>query len=230
MSRVGHIGTVKLAFVATPGTEEVEGFIKTLLGENSEVFDWIYCSDKNGFVKPQALILEPKDYEGWEEGLIFNDDLLLAESVGGNMEPGPKVHIASVRFAFLAEPRSGEAEDFVSIMLSENPNVLDWSYLRTEDNYYITPQPISMSEEKVKSFDRELDFNYLLPVVLKSGTYIEPMRFCDLFGDRGVWNEHPDYPRSDWQDEVANDDTLLGYWDWVDHRIEAEDREDDDDE
>jgi len=33
----------------------------------------------------------------------------------------------------------------------------------------------------------------------------------------GTWGEHPDYPVSDWQYEVANGDTRLGYWDWVEH-------------
>lgn len=31
----------------------------------------------------------------------------------------------------------------------------------------------------------------------------------------GVWGRHPDYPVSDWQYEVANDDTRQGYWEWV---------------
>lgn len=34
------------------------------------------------------------------------------------------------------------------------------------------------------------------------------------------WGEHPQYPRFDWKLSVGNDDTQLGYWDWVDHRIE----------
>ncbi|MFZ3482050.1 hypothetical protein [Sphingomonas sp. 3-13AW] len=31
----------------------------------------------------------------------------------------------------------------------------------------------------------------------------------------GVWGQHPDYAVSDWQYEVSNCDTRLGYWDWV---------------
>jgi len=33
--------------------------------------------------------------------------------------------------------------------------------------------------------------------------------------------EHPDYPREAWREEVAADATLLGYWLWVVHQIEA---------
>lgn len=33
-----------------------------------------------------------------------------------------------------------------------------------------------------------------------------------------VWAAEEDYPVADWQHEVANDDTRLGYWDWVQHR------------
>ncbi len=29
------------------------------------------------------------------------------------------------------------------------------------------------------------------------------------------WDENPDWPVEDWQIEVANDDTRLGYLDWV---------------
>jgi hypothetical protein len=36
----------------------------------------------------------------------------------------------------------------------------------------------------------------------------------DLPGD-DPWVEHPDHPVADWQAEVANDDTRLGYRDWT---------------
>ena len=29
------------------------------------------------------------------------------------------------------------------------------------------------------------------------------------------WDEHPQYPVEDWKYEVANDDTRLGYLEWV---------------
>jgi len=37
-----------------------------------------------------------------------------------------------------------------------------------------------------------------------------------------LWGEHPSNPRADWQHEVGNGDTNLGYWEWVVHR-ESED-------
>ncbi len=36
----------------------------------------------------------------------------------------------------------------------------------------------------------------------------------------GVWGSDPDYPVADWQYEVANDDTRLGYWEWVEAQRE----------
>lgn len=33
------------------------------------------------------------------------------------------------------------------------------------------------------------------------------------------WAEHPDHPVGDWQAEVMNGDTRLGYWDWVSARL-----------
>lgn len=36
------------------------------------------------------------------------------------------------------------------------------------------------------------------------------------------WGENPQYPVSDWQSEVRDGWTRLGYWDWVDNRIDNE--------
>jgi hypothetical protein len=35
------------------------------------------------------------------------------------------------------------------------------------------------------------------------------------------WDEHADYPVADWRHEVAEDNTRLGYIDWVNHQQEA---------
>ncbi|MCD6056507.1 MAG: hypothetical protein K0Q89_37 [Thermomicrobiales bacterium] len=34
--------------------------------------------------------------------------------------------------------------------------------------------------------------------------------------------EHDDYTLADWQYEVANGDTVLGYTEWVEHKLEAD--------
>ena len=31
----------------------------------------------------------------------------------------------------------------------------------------------------------------------------------------GHWGEHPDHKVEDWKQEVANDETRLGYWEWL---------------
>ncbi len=41
-------------------------------------------------------------------------------------------------------------------------------------------------------------------------------RMKQKFG--GVWGQHPDYPVADWQAEIENNDTRLGYWEWVEHQ------------
>lgn len=43
-----------------------------------------------------------------------------------------------------------------------------------------------------------------------------------------VWDEYTEFPRHDWAYEVENDDTNLGYWDWVRNKIEALEEEGDD--
>ncbi len=42
---------------------------------------------------------------------------------------------------------------------------------------------------------------------------------CDELGFE-FWSEHPEYPASDWQYLVANQDTRLGYWEWVAVQLE----------
>lgn len=36
------------------------------------------------------------------------------------------------------------------------------------------------------------------------------------------WGEYSPCPREDWKDDVLNDSTNLGYWDWVRHKIESD--------
>lgn len=43
----------------------------------------------------------------------------------------------------------------------------------------------------------------------------------------GHWEDHPDYPSSDWSDEVANGNTRLGYTDWVASMIDQDSESDD---
>ena len=38
--------------------------------------------------------------------------------------------------------------------------------------------------------------------------------------EEDVWQEHPRYEKWEWKAEVSNDDTILGYWEWVQHRLE----------
>lgn len=46
-----------------------------------------------------------------------------------------------------------------------------------------------------------------------------------LLADKyGYWKQHPKFPLADWQYEVANNDTRVGYWEWVATQL----REDDD--
>ena len=44
-----------------------------------------------------------------------------------------------------------------------------------------------------------------------------------LASRHGYWKEHPEFPVTDWQYEVQNDETRLGYWEWVVGKLEATD-------
>jgi hypothetical protein len=54
--------------------------------------------------------------------------------------------------------------------------------------------------------------------------YTDAQELAEQHG--GAWGEHPQYLVSDWQHEVAEGNTRLGYWVWVLHRIEADEDED----
>jgi len=45
------------------------------------------------------------------------------------------------------------------------------------------------------------------------------------FNPDSHWDEYADYPVKDWQHEVADGDTRLGYIGWVNHQIEADEDE-----
>jgi hypothetical protein len=45
-------------------------------------------------------------------------------------------------------------------------------------------------------------------------------KFIDAHG--GYWTgEHPDYPTEDWHNKIAENESRLGYWDWVISEIES---------
>lgn len=41
-------------------------------------------------------------------------------------------------------------------------------------------------------------------------------------GERGQWGEDASHPRSDWSVDVANGDTSVGYWEWLQAALDAE--------
>ncbi|MFZ2527646.1 MAG: hypothetical protein WAX14_08335 [Rhodococcus sp. (in: high G+C Gram-positive bacteria)] len=43
---------------------------------------------------------------------------------------------------------------------------------------------------------------------------------ADLVRVHGMWGSHPQFRVSDWQYEVGNGDTRLGYWEWVAAQLE----------
>jgi hypothetical protein len=44
----------------------------------------------------------------------------------------------------------------------------------------------------------------------------------ELRNKYGHWGYHPDFPVKDWRHEVADNDTRLGYWEWIAARMEEE--------
>lgn len=51
--------------------------------------------------------------------------------------------------------------------------------------------------------------------VLSPMTHEEIAAEIEALKKENIWQSHPDHPKEDWQAEVANNDTHIGYWDYV---------------
>ncbi len=58
-----------------------------------------------------------------------------------------------------------------------------------------------------------------------TGVFAEVEALTDAYD---YWGEHPDYPLQDWRYDVADDNTRLGYWQWVVDRIRCNEDDCDD--
>lgn len=52
--------------------------------------------------------------------------------------------------------------------------------------------------------------------------HLSPDQICAKYGS---WGSHPNHPVEDWQSEVADDETRLGYWDWLEQMITIDEEE-----
>lgn len=76
---------------------------------------------------------------------------------------------------------------------------------------------IEEGEGDLESCELITDLNISSPAVLEPSpmqNIMQRLEACHGF-------EHPDWPRSEWRHEVQNNDTRLGYWEWVVHQIES---------
>ena len=62
------------------------------------------------------------------------------------------------------------------------------------------------------------------PPVSQSGddALLSPEQLAARYNPEGDGGEHPIFMRANWQDAVAQDDTLQGYWSWVHHMLTTE--------
>lgn len=65
--------------------------------------------------------------------------------------------------------------------------------------------------------DFEVDVATITPIVAPPAD--------ELWLPDDLWAAHDEYPVCDWQHEVNNDDTRLGYIDWVNHQLHLDDFE-----
>ena len=55
---------------------------------------------------------------------------------------------------------------------------------------------------------------------VKQGTYLTAVEVTGLTREAQTWDEDPTHSIADWKYQVDNDDTRLGYWDWVEAQHE----------
>lgn len=76
-----------------------------------------------------------------------------------------------------------------------------------------------MSDENLIS--KQLNDGELVEVALATRLNAHAIRLKRDHG--GTWGEHPEFPVEDWGVEATNNDTRLGYWEWVVIKLEEGD-------
>ena len=62
-----------------------------------------------------------------------------------------------------------------------------------------------------------------LPLLDAEDATLNSEELADKYaGEDGSWGQHPIFRRQEWREEVANDDTLQGYWAWVVSKLNEE--------
>lgn len=72
------------------------------------------------------------------------------------------------------------------------------------------------------SFEEADEFAKSVPLTLYAvlQTTERDISVAEEFSEKyGYWSEHPEHPRSGWIFDAVNEDTQLGYWEWVADRI-----------
>lgn len=54
-------------------------------------------------------------------------------------------------------------------------------------------------------------------VIIQRGSRLNPLPYVYR---PNCWDDHDKFPVHDWQSEVGNGDTRLGYWDWVETQLQ----------
>ena len=93
--------------------------------------------------------------------------------------------------------------------------------------------PLDLTQEKLETAARALQDiadcrgcssaqTSLATLALQSIAEIDATAASPQWQGHGWDDQHQAHPRIDWRYEVANGDTLLGYHEWVQHRLDAE--------
>lgn len=84
--------------------------------------------------------------------------------------------------------------------------------------------PTEEKDTDRKEADKFLEIFKQHSICVKEDAFISDIStLIDEFkAERGLWAEYPDYPRKDWQHEVMDGCTNLGYWKWVEQAIESD--------
>lgn len=113
-------------------------------------------------------------------------------------------HLQSLANAGVLDPQAREAAKTAEFLIREVRQALDLEW--TDDADALMAR-IAVLRDRAEQVDP-----MMVAIAALQRTYAA--------GD--VWGEHPTYPREDWRHEVDNNETHLGYWEWVVHTMEAQ--------
>ena len=159
---------------------------------------------------PDWVMVHPCKFTTWAGTLAFP---------GGPSTNGEVVNFRELAFPVLKARLTDALRLYVHDFLKISEYLpLNVEARGSQGDYVVTYVPKADKDlPEVKNPDWKNHLDLFQQAALDMADETEKLR-----REYGSGGDHPDWPRTEWQLEVGNLDTQLGYWEWVVHRVQSE--------